>query len=73
MTTRDHDRSLTRDSVGRHIGRAPSNDEDMYLLARAAWRDRGYFGVHPNELTNEIDRAYIEGLGDRLYGKRTSP
>lgn len=70
MSDRATHHSLTRSSMSR-AAPAPINDEDLHVLARAVYRDRGWLCVRIDDLKNEIDRAFIESLGRRLYGERT--
>ncbi len=56
--------------LARYQPKDSTSEAEMLELKLQAWRWRGVLVVGPEQLTNAIDQAFVEGLGKRLYGRR---
>lgn len=57
-------------SLARHIGTAVMTDTEFRQLAAAAWHRDGTLVLRPGQTIKWEDRALIDAIGTRLYGKR---
>jgi hypothetical protein len=46
------------------------NDEDLFVMRRAAWRQQGVIMLRPEDVRDEWTRAALINEADRLYGRR---
>lgn len=64
------DRSLTPSSLGRLVGRSPTDSPDIRIMRAKLWHEFGIAVIPPDEVRNDIDRQVVTNVAARLYGKR---
>lgn len=57
-------------SLGRFVQSGPTAEGDIKALAERAWQENGTIVLLPSQVVNWRDRAVIEAVATRLYGKR---
>lgn len=57
-------------SLARHVGTSMTTDAEFRQLAAAAWHRDGTLVLRPTQTLKWEDRALIDAIGTRLYGKR---
>lgn len=53
-----------------YLGRSAADEGQLRSMAAAAWHKRGVVVVLPEQILNWQDRALIEAIAAKLYGKR---
>ncbi|QLH40860.1 MAG: hypothetical protein HWD60_00865 [Defluviicoccus sp.] len=59
-----------RGSLGRHLPRALSTEEDLFAMRRAAWRKQGVVVIRPADVQDDWTRQALVNEATRLYGRR---
>ena len=59
-----------RGSLDRHLPTAPTTEDDMHGMRRAAWRKQGIVVLRPDEIQDEWTRRALIAEANRIYGKR---
>jgi hypothetical protein len=58
-----------RSSLTKLAGRTPSNEEDLALMRRAAWRKQGVLVVSPSDSRlTWPEKEFIKQIAEKLYG-----
>jgi hypothetical protein len=64
---------MTRSYLGKHIGKPATSSEELHKMAADAWRERHTLVVKLNDpaiTLSQMDRAYLETVGNKIYGTR---
>ena len=62
--------SGVRGSLERHLPRTATNDDELFVMRRAAWRKQGIAVLRIDDLRDEIIRQAVVNEATRLYGQR---
>jgi len=57
-------------ALGRLLPVTPASDSDLRAMRAAAWHKQGVLVVMPEVITDSWERQFLEGMGNRLYGRR---
>ena len=63
-------RSSMRSSLERHLPRTATNEDELFVMRRAAWRKQGIAVLRIDDLRDEIIRQAVVNEATRLYGQR---
>ena len=59
-----------RSCLARSQPRTGPNDEDLFAMRRAAWRQQGVIMLRPEDVRDDWTRQALVNEADRLYGRR---
>mgnify|MGYP001769734857 CR=1 FL=1 len=59
-----------RGSLERHLPRTATNDDELFIMRRAAWRKQGIAVLRIDDVRDEIIRQAVVNEATRLYGQR---
>lgn len=59
-----------KSSLGRFVQSGPTDEGEIRALAERAWQENGTIVLLPSQVVNWRDRALVEAVATRLYGKR---
>ena len=62
--------SGVRGSLERHLPRTATNDDELFVMRRAAWRKQGIVVLRIDDVRDEIIRQAVVNVATRLYGQR---
>ncbi len=62
--------SDVRGSLERHLPRTATNDDELFVMRRAAWRKQGIVVLRIDDVADEIIRQAVVNEATRLYGQR---
>ncbi|MFZ1416694.1 MAG: hypothetical protein WAS73_19285 [Defluviicoccus sp.] len=62
--------SGSRGSLERHLPRTATNEDDLFVMRRAAWRKQGIVVLRIDDVRDEIIRQAVVNEATRLYGQR---
>ncbi|MDG4574461.1 MAG: hypothetical protein P9C36_02655 [Defluviicoccus sp.] len=62
--------SGVRGSLERHLPRTATNDDELFVMRRAAWRKQGIVVLRIDDVRDEIIRQAVVNEATRLYGQR---
>lgn len=57
-------------ALGRLVLPTPTSEDDLRALRVAAWHKQGVLALSLDAVTDSWERTFLEGIGNRLYGKR---
>lgn len=63
-------RSETRGSLERRAARSATNEDELYVMRRAAWRSQGIAVLRISDIADPWVRQAVENEASRLYGRR---
>ena len=64
---------MTKSYLGKHIGNSAITEDEMFLLAKAAWHARHVLTVPMapgGVVIDDWHRQALENVGNKVYGKR---
>ncbi|MDS4011554.1 MAG: hypothetical protein RKK15_09155 [Defluviicoccus sp.] len=59
-----------RGSLERHLPRTAPNEDELFVMRRAAWRKQGIAVLRIDDVRDEIIRQAVVNEATRLYGER---
>lgn len=62
---------MMRSHLARHQPTAPADDLDIDRMRRAAWHQRGWICLKPDDVADDWVRQALINLATKLFGKRT--
>ena len=62
--------SKPKGSLERHLPRALTSEEELFVMRRAAWRKQGILVIRPADIRDEWTRQALVNEATRLYGQR---
>ena len=62
--------SGVRGSLERHLPRTATNEDELFIMRRAAWRKQGIAVLRIDDVADEIIRQAVFNEATRLYGQR---
>lgn len=57
-------------ALARLIPPTPANEMELRSMRAAAWHKQGVLVVIPDLIADSWERKFLEGIGNRLYGRR---
>ena len=63
-------RSAVRGSLERHVPRAASTEDELFLMRQAAWRRQGIAVIKLADVRDDWVRQALANEATRLYGPR---
>jgi len=57
-------------ALARLVPVAPATDDELRAMRAAAWHKQGVLAVPIDAVTDRWERTLLEGIGNRLYGRR---
>jgi hypothetical protein len=57
-------------ALARLIPPTPATEAELRAMRAAAWHKQGVLVVIPDQSTDPWERTFLEGIGNRLYGRR---
>ena len=57
-------------SLERHLPRTATNDDELFVMRRAAWRKQGIAVLRVDDVRDDIIRQAVVNEATRLYGQR---
>ncbi|MFZ1415664.1 MAG: hypothetical protein WAS73_13960 [Defluviicoccus sp.] len=62
--------SGVRGSLKRHLPRTATNEDELFVMRRAAWRKQGVMVIRIEDLRDEWTRQAVVNEATRLYGQK---
>ena len=59
-------------ALARLIPTTPASESDLRAMKAAAWHKQGVLVVSPELIADTWEKALLESIGNRLYGRRQS-
>ena len=63
-------RAEPRGSLERPLPRTATNDDELFVMRRAAWRKQGIAVLRIDDVADDIIRQAVVNEATRLYGQR---
>ena len=63
---------MIRSYLAKHQPISPLSDQDLERMASIAWRQRGWFVIRIDRLTDDWERQIVTNIANKVYGKRES-
>ncbi len=57
-------------TLARLVPVAPATEDELRSMRAAAWHKQGVLAVPLESVTDRWERTFLEGIGNRLYGRR---
>ena len=57
-------------ALARLIPPTPAREAELRAMRAAAWHKQGVLVVIPDLIADSWERKFLEGIGNRLYGRR---
>lgn len=57
-------------ALARLLPITPASENELRAMRAAAWHKQGVLVVSPDAVADSWERKFLEGIGNRLYGRR---
>ena len=57
-------------ALARLIPVSPASEDELRAMRAAAWHKQGVLVVVLDTVTDSWERTFLEGIGNRIYGRR---
>jgi hypothetical protein len=57
-------------ALARLLPSTPASEDDLRSMRAAAWHKQGVLVVVLDSVTDSWERKFLEGIGNRIYGRR---
>lgn len=57
-------------TLARLVPVAPASEDELRAMRAAVWHKQGILAVPLESVTDSWERTFLEGIGNRLYGRR---
>lgn len=57
--------------LSKHIPETPKDEDGLRAMRAAAWHRLGIITIRIDEIEDELERRFLEGMATRMFGRRS--